>query len=98
MDLHVTNIAPTVTQMELRALIERKVAVKNITILPGGDALVSFDSGEDAFSALKEFDGFLLSGKPLSMRMALPRKERADETKSHEDKLSNNSGNRDNTT
>jgi RNA recognition motif-containing protein len=78
MDLHITNIAPTVTEIELRALFERTVSVAGIKLLPGGDALVAFDSEADADKALQELDGTVLGGRILSMRRALPRRERSD--------------------
>jgi len=82
MDLHVTNIAPTVTQIELRAHFEHVVPVAGVKLLPGGDALVTFDTGADADKALEELDGSMLSGRALSMRKALPRREREDDIRS----------------
>jgi RNA recognition motif-containing protein len=79
MDLHVTNIASTVTKIELRAHFEHLVPVAGVKLLPDGDALVSFDSDEDATTALQQLDGSELAGKMLSMRKALPRRERAND-------------------
>jgi len=76
MDLHVSNIAPTVTEIELRALFERVAPVASVKLLPGGDAFVSFDSEEDARRAIDELDGTVVGGSMLSMRVALPRRER----------------------
>lgn len=82
MDLHVTNIAPTVTEIELRAHFGRVVAVNGVKFLPDGDALVSIDSEAEADTALRQLDGSELAGKMLSMRKALPRRERADNMRS----------------
>jgi len=73
MDLHV---ARTVTDLELRTFFERSALVEAVTILSEGEALVSFASKEDAKKALEEFDGHSLAGRVLSVRYALPRKER----------------------
>jgi len=78
LNLHVTNIAPTVTKFELRALFENVVPVSSLAMIEGGDALVGLESLEDAQKALDGLDGRMLGGKMLSMRLALPRKERAD--------------------
>ena len=85
MNLHITNIAPTVTEIELRVLFERLVPVASVRILPGGDALVTFDSEEDAGRALRELDGSMLAGRALSMRRALPRREREESTRREEE-------------
>ncbi len=85
MNLHITNIAPMVTEIELRALFERLVPVASVRILPGGDALVTFDTEEDAGRALRELDGSVLGGRALSMRRALPRREREESTRRDEE-------------
>jgi RNA recognition motif-containing protein len=84
-DLHITNIAPTVTEIELRALFERLVPVASVRLLPGGDALVTFNTEEDAGRALRELDGSVLAGRVLSMRRALPRREREETTRREEE-------------
>lgn len=76
MDLLISNLAPTVTEIELRTLFERVVPVEGVKFLPGGDALVTLDSPQDAQKALAELDGYIVAGKVLSVRNALPRKER----------------------
>jgi RNA recognition motif-containing protein len=85
MNLHITNIAPSVTEIELRALFERLVPVASVRLLPGGDALVSFNSDEDAAKALRELDGTALAGRALSIRRALPRREREESTRREEE-------------
>lgn len=85
MDLHVTNVAHTVTEIELRAFFERVVPVVAVKLFPGGDALVTFASDADADRALKELDGIVLADRPLSMRRALPRREREDSMRSQQE-------------
>jgi RNA recognition motif-containing protein len=74
-DLYVSNIAPTVTEIELRAFFERAVPVAGLKMLPGGDALVTL-TDDDAQKALQGLDGMTLAGRAVSIRMALPRRER----------------------
>ena len=81
MDLHVTNIAPTVTEIELRAVFARVVPVESVTLLPGGDALVSFKTDDDARRAEQELDGAVVAGSAISLHYALPRRERQDRNK-----------------
>ena len=78
MNLYVTNIPQRVTKFQLRAFFEKIVSVLSLTMLEDGDALVGFETLEDANKALAELDGNVLGGKIISMRLALPRKERAD--------------------
>ncbi len=80
MDLHITNIAATVTEIKLRALFERVALVVGVKLLSGGDAFVSFSSDDDARKALQELDGSVMAGAVLSMRIALPRRERHSST------------------
>jgi RNA recognition motif-containing protein len=82
MNLHLSNIAPSVTQIELKAFLERVSSVGAVKMLPGGDALVVFESEADADRALAELDGAVLAGRTLSMRRALPRREREGEMRS----------------
>jgi RNA recognition motif-containing protein len=86
LNLHVTNIAQIVTKFELRAFFEKVVPVTSVTIFEDGDALVGLESLEDAKKALAELDGSVLGGKVLSMRLALPRKERVDSMEENENK------------
>ena len=85
MDLHVSNMPKTATEIELRALIGRMVKVEAVKMLVEGEALVSFATEQEAERALKEFDGYEMGGRLLSVRYALPRRERENRLESGRD-------------
>jgi RNA recognition motif-containing protein len=86
--LHVGDLAPEVTEIDLRDLFARVGEVADVTLPMNSDtsthngfAFVEMMTGEGARDAVKQLNGFVFHGRPLFVYAVPPKSTRRGESK-----------------
>lgn len=87
--LYVGNLPYSATEEEIRALFEQAGEITSVTVITDretgrskGFGFVEMSSDEDAEEAIKRFNGYAMSKRPLTVSEARPREERPDNRRS----------------
>lgn len=83
--LYVGNLPYSITEAEIRALFEQAGEITSVTVITDretgrskGFGFVEMSSDEEAQEAIKRFNGYAMSKRPLTVSEARPREERSD--------------------
>ncbi|MBI5668729.1 MAG: RNA-binding protein [Chloroflexi bacterium] len=87
--LYVGNLPYSVTEDEIRELFEQAGEITSVTVITDretgrskGFGFVEMSSEEEAQEAIKRFNGYAMSKRPLTVSEARPREERSDNRRS----------------